>query len=202
MEVTEVIRSMRLNPVQKPSRAYSSTNNTQLSIPGEVKDIIETYSPQKQFSLCKNKELCFFGDSPTIIDMSIKYGYKMPLIWLVGQLTDLISFTNCKNVINENQIKDLAKMIASEYEQFKLTEMMLFFYRFKCGEYLNFYGSVSPVSIMKSLRIFYRERSEAYHAHNAAINVKKLEEGKKGCITYPEWLKIKETYSKQKNNEN
>ena len=167
----------------------TTSNNVLTS--NEVKELLSDYLPTKQVYLCADKELCYFGKAPTLLDISNKYGRKLPLIWLVGQITDLVAFTNCKNIINETQIRELARMIYAEYHYYKLTEIMLFFYLFKAGEYDDFYGTISPAAIMKSLKEFKKQRCSEYDTYIRRQNELQRERDMQGCIPYDEWLKQK-----------
>ena len=167
----------------------TTSNNVLTS--NEVKELLSDYLPTKQVYLCADKELCYFGKAPTLLDIGNKYGKKLPLIWLVGQITDLVSFSNCKNIINDAQVKELARMISNEYGYFKLTELMLFFYMFKKGHYGEFYGTVSPISIMKALKSFKSERVIEYEEHHNQEEERKRIIDRQGCITYEEWEKYK-----------
>ena len=167
----------------------TTSNNVLTS--NEVKELLSDYLPTKRVYLCADKELCYFGKAPTLLDIGNKYGRKLPLIWLVGQITDLVTFTNCKNIINETQIRELARMINAEYHYYKLTEIMLFFYLFKAGEYDDFYGTISPAAIMKSLKEFKKQRCSEYDTYIRRQNELQRERDMQGCIPYDEWLKQK-----------
>ena len=190
--ITEVIQKERSRLVEKQSSQSSmmTTSNNVLTS-NEVKELLSDYLPTKQVYLCADKELCYFGKAPTLLDIGNKYGRKLPLIWLVGQITDLVTFTNCKNIINETQIRELARMINAEYHYYKLTEIMLFFYLFKAGEYDDFYGTISPAAIMKSLKEFKKQRCSEYDTYIRRQNELQRERDMQGCIPYEEWLKQK-----------
>ena len=190
--ITEAIQKERSRLVAKQSSQSSMmtiSNNVLTS--NEVKELLSDYLPTKQVYLCADKELCYFGKAPTLLDIGNKYGRKLPLIWLVGQITDLVTFTNCKNIINETQIRELARMINAEYHYYKLTEIMLFFYLFKAGEYDDFYGTISPAAIMKSLKEFKKQRCSEYDTYIRRQNELQRERDMQGCIPYDEWLKQK-----------
>ena len=109
------------------------------------------------------------------------------IAWLVPQLTNLAEFSNCKTSFGKEQIRSCAEMIVAEYYYMKMTELMLFFYKFKNGEYGQFYGSVSPMVIMVSLRQFKRERNDAIFQHESLLKEKEREESRKGTISAEEY---------------
>ena len=59
--------------------------------------------------------------------------------------------------MDDEQTKVLARMIAAEYKDMKLSVIMLFFYRFKCGHFGRFYGKVDPMVITCALKDFAEE---------------------------------------------
>ena len=182
---------------QKPSSQSLSTTRTNIGIStDEITDLLKDYLPNKQVIVCDNKDLCYFGNAPTLTELSNRYSRKVTLIWLVAQITDLITFSNCKNIINDQQIKELARMINSKFYYLKLTEIMLFFYKFKSGEYEDFYGTISPIAIIKSLNAFKDERMFVYEEHrNSELEAKRARD-MEGCISYSEWQQMKKSIIK------
>lgn len=189
--ITEVIQQERSRWGQEQSNLSSlmmKSHEINLDI-SKANEMLKNYMPNRQVIICTDKTKCYFGNYPTLIDLKKKYSIKLPLIWLVGQITDLVSFSNCKNIINDAQVKELAKMINNEYGYFKLTELMLFFYLFKTGHYGDFYGTVSPIVITKSLKSFKNERAIEYEEFYKQQNERKRIMDKEGCITHEEWEK-------------
>lgn len=64
---------------------------------------------------------------------------------------------------------------------------MLFFYKFKNGEYGQFYGTASPMVIMCSLRQFKRDRNDVIFEHESQEREQRQQEAKKGAITMEEY---------------
>jgi hypothetical protein len=52
------------------------------------------------------------------------------------------------------QLLELSSIIKTEYYFLKASELLLFFYKLKAGEYGTFYGSVDPMVIMLALNQF------------------------------------------------
>lgn len=140
--------------------------------------------------ICKDKDFCFFSDSPTIAAINNIYDPLAARAFIIPLLTDIAQFSNCTNILNAAQIKECSDIIVTEYYYLKLTELMLFCYKFKNGEYGQFYGSVSPTVILSSLRSFCsNDRSNAYFQHEQLIGEKRREEERKNAISYYEWKK-------------
>lgn len=116
-------------------------------------------SPSTQTAFAKMPERAVGGDYPTLADISMAYGRDYDVEWLIPQLYDLSVFTGAKN-LTEQQQEMLARTIAVEYPQLKVTELLLFFHRFKTGRYGRFYGSVDPITVMGAIETFLKERDE------------------------------------------
>ncbi len=157
----------------------------------ELKELLVDYAPHKQIALCKDKELCYFGSVPTLAEINRDYDRMAAVAWLVPQLTNLAEFCNCKHSFSEGQIRECAEIITAEYYYMKMSELMMFFYKFKNGEYGQFYGSVSPMTIMVSLRRFKVERDEIIFQHESTQKELERKEARKNAITYEQWLELK-----------
>lgn len=62
--------------------------------------------------------------------------------------------------MTEKEYEEIARIIISGYGDFKLTEFMVFFQRFKKGLYGTFYGVFDPMVITRSLREFRADREK------------------------------------------
>ncbi len=102
---------------------------------------------------------CVTGNAPTLQEVDDRFGRNAASEWIVPLLADLSIFTGAKN-LGARQQKQLASIIAAEQRGLKVTEVMLFFYRFKTGRYGRFYGAVDPMVVTTALQDFLRERQE------------------------------------------
>lgn len=159
---------------------------------GERNDMLVRYSPSAQIELSSNSDECFFGNYPTLAEMRA-YGANTPIAWLIPQLNNLSEYCGCKVKLQGEVLEETAHIIAQEYYHLKVSELMLFFYRFKAGRYGRFYGSVDPLVITTALRDFADERLAELRRHENAERMAKMEEERKGCITYEEYIR---TYKK------
>lgn len=125
----------------------------------------QTYNPSYQQVICDSQDKCFFGDYPTLATVRRNLGSNAAVAWLVPQITNLAVYCGCRDKLSKEQYKDCAFVIATEYFYLKISELMLFFHRFKAGHYGRFYGSVDPLVITTSLREFITERAMAYERH-------------------------------------
>ena len=133
------------------------------------------------------------GDYPTLTDICLTYGKTFSEQWLYPQIADLAMFTGAKNLTKE-QMRGLASVIAVEYRYLKVTELLLFFYRFKTGRYGRFYGAVDPMVITCALREFMKERNSLIDIYERELREQYLEEQKKlPVITREQWLEMKKS---------
>lgn len=114
---------------------------------------------------CRDVDRCFFGNAPQLGALCSAYGRDQAQTWLEIQLIDLSEFAGCRDKLTSNQISQLAEIIINTCSHLKLTELMLFFQRFKACDYGRFYGSVDPMVITGALTRFKEQRSAALEKH-------------------------------------
>lgn len=95
-------------------------------------------------------------DSSPIEVLNSAYKPGCAASWLAEHIGELNTFSGSKNMDDE-QVKNLARMIAAEYSDMKISEMMLFFYKFKMGHFGKFWGKVDPMVITCALKDFKEE---------------------------------------------
>lgn len=127
--------------------------------------MLRRYNPDSQVTIAGNAGDCYFGDYPTLSQLRIGYGNKVPTMWLIPQLYNLSEYCGCRDKLQGKPLEECAAIIASDCHWLKVSELMLFFHRFKAGRYGRFYGSVDPLVITTALREFLDERATAYVRH-------------------------------------
>lgn len=90
----------------------------------------------------------------------------------------------------------LAELIVTDYYYLKLTELMMFFHRFKASRYGQFYGNISPMTITNALRAFMRERMDVYCKHEEKEQRKRREESLARSISWEEYCQQQGTPGK------
>lgn len=137
------------------------------------------FAPDKQAIYCKAEQRCIEGTAPSISETSEAYGTEVSLSWLEIQIKDLSDFSGCKEKLEIGQIKEIARILAFQFGAMKITEMMLFFYLFKCGQFGKFYGAVDGLTITTAFNEFidYRfEKKFRYEEERRKIEQKEREE--------------------------
>ncbi len=146
-------------PTVMPARrvAVAQTKVVILSKYGDRNQFLSRVNPSAQIPFARVPEKAVTGDYPTLMDINGAYGKDFDVEWLVVQVNDMATFTGARN-LSEYQQEQLARTIAVAYPGLKITELLLFFHRFKTGRYGRFYGSVDPMVVTTALRDFIRER--------------------------------------------
>lgn len=163
---------------------------------GDRARFMQLFNPDLQMKICRDSQLCFFGDAPVLSEINMAYGEMTATMWLVPQLYDLSEYCGCKDKLQGKSLEECASVIATEFFYLKVSELMLFFHRFKSGRYGKFYGSVDPMVITTSLRSFLLER--AYEIDERDKMEREIEdrESQRKAITYEEFVA---RYGKMKN---
>lgn len=159
----------------------------------EVEKLMMTYHPGNQIAFSKYPERCVTGKSPTLIDVKKKYGLSNAKKWIVIEINDYQNFCCIKedNKMDDNVVNELSSMIIANLFYLKLTEVMLFFQRLKCGIYGEIYGCIEPSRIMRALRTFINERSIILDNYDKKKMEEEFKEYKKNAMTREEWEKMK-----------
>lgn len=155
---------------------------------------MQKVNPQTQAAFAVKQQQAVMGDYPTLTDICMTYGKTFAEQWLYPQIADLAMFTGAKNLTKE-QMRGLASVIAVEYRYLKVTELLLFFHRFKTGRYGRFYGSVDPMVITCAIRDFIKERNIFIDQYEREQNNLQRELNKQGAITREQWLEQKKQLS-------
>ena len=156
-------------------------------------------NPGVQTTFASHPETCYFGDYPTLAELNAAYGRTMASQWLLPQIANLSEFSGARDV-TEVQQEELSRIIAQEYHWLKITELLLFFYKFKTGCYGRFYGAVDPLAITTALREFIRDRSTAYAKHEQEERERKEAEERRlnQPVSREEWIRLKQEQEKEK----
>lgn len=156
-----------------------------------AKAFLLAVTPAQQSALYSNKDDCYFGDYPTLGELNRTYTPQTAQAWLIPQLTDLSEYCGARDKFTENQLKQCSGIIASDYYYLKVSELMLFFSRFKRCCYGRFYGTVDPLVVTEALKEFCRERNVAYCEREKEAALRQMEESRKNSCTWEEFLKRK-----------
>lgn len=153
---------------------------------GSSLELVDKVTPARQLWCAENVESCFFGDFPTLSQLKA-LGGNTPVMWLVPQLANLSEFCGARDKLSVDQLRDLASIITTEFYYLKITELMLFFHRFKAGKYGRFYGSVDPLIIVEALHKFRKERGDIIDRHDQEEKRRLREQAAAEAVTWEEY---------------
>jgi len=159
---------------------------------GDDMAFLSAFNPSLQAQYMTNGlGRCFIGNAPSLARVKATYGYGTTTTWLSAQLVDLALFTGVKEKPNLEQITAIAQTIIVNYPYLKVTELMVFFQKFKAGEYGRFYGVVDGLVITDALNSFQAYRKQLIEKLEREKNKKEQDErriqSEQSSITYEEY---------------
>lgn len=154
-------------------------------------DYLQMFYPSKQTDFCTFPERCVSGTAKELSKINSEYAKGIAQLWLVGQLFDLSEYFGGKGKFTPMQLQETAKMLYASYPYLKITEFMLFFFRFKQGAYGEFFGSADPIKLMSGLKLFLRERATIIDHLEDEKRKAEREKHAKEVVSYEEYLRMK-----------
>lgn len=117
------------------------------------------------------------ADCPTLVAYEQIYGEGVSADWIRIQVLTLFGASNCKDAGVADGIKLFAQSFAQEVKTYKLSELMLFFARYKAGKYDNSYASFDARRIGNAFfNEFRKERNNELDKINRERMQKEIEE--------------------------
>lgn len=171
------------------TNCYPNSEDILATFGKTAKDFLVHVTPSAQTNFCKNEDFCYFGTYPTLEKINEVYGKNTAKAWLIPELIDLSEYCGAKDKITTNQLSQCADIIANDYSYLKVSELLLFFGKFKRCCYGRFYGTVDPLIITEALREFCRERNVAHYNREQAERQKQLAESISGSCSWDEYAK-------------
>ena len=131
----------------------------------------------------------YMGCWPTLAEMA-ETGRNLPVAWLVDQLFSLGEFCGVRQKMSAGQLEQTARGIVSEYFYLKISELLLFFRRFRACRYGRFYGVVDPMVIMGALKDFVTERNEDLDRIETGLKAELSEINRRGAVSREEYERM------------
>lgn len=126
---------------------------------GDAHSFALAFNPSVQIKCAMNMERSFMSDVPTIRQLLHTYQMEHLQVWMMAHLEDLNEYAGVKNKMTTVQMKELASMIIVKSEYLKASEILLFFYKLKAGDFGGFFGTVDPQKVGEYLNAFKQWRS-------------------------------------------
>ena len=128
---------------------------------GDAHSFALAFNPTVQIKCAMHIERSLMSDVPTIRQLLHTYQLEHLQIWVMAHLEDLNEYVGVKNKMPTAQMKELSSMIILKSEYLKASEILLFFYKLKAGDFGGFYGTVDPQKVGEYLNAFRNWRSLA-----------------------------------------
>lgn len=103
--------------------------------------IEQTFSPMQWTFATENPERAYLSDCPSVKQYSLTFGEKVAEKWIYMQIMALYGSSSNTDRGVADGIRLFAASFAKETAPYKLSELMLFFARYKAGRYDNSYYS-------------------------------------------------------------
>lgn len=193
--VKSAISSIRSQSVSRTTTPEISRRSLALRKTYSVAQIAQAYTPDLQSEIAAVKDvytLHIQKETPTLRMLEQAYGVEFASrVWIKTQLVVLNDFVGVKNKLEDCQINPLCDQILVEYGGLNLLEFCLFMARLRSGKYEQFYGSVDPMLIMKSLDEFMEDRRADINRNIIALEAeqrkREYEEHQKNVCSFEDY---------------
>lgn len=157
------------------------------------------FSPAKWDYAIANAEKAYLADSMTLNEWNKECGEDTGKTWMRIQVKALLASSSSKDADLINSVNVFADTFAEcpIVKNLKLSELLLFFARYKTGRYDSSYSYFDTRRIGNAFyKEFMKERMQELSAIEYRENQKRIaemmEEAKKTSVTREEYLQIKE----------
>ena len=106
---------------------------------GNAEKFLNTFKPDMQVMVARYTERAYFGTAPMLETVCLGYGELVVMVFICALLEDINLFVGVKEKMPVNRQRELSRLVLAEYPYLKVTELLLFFHRLKCGRYGRFY---------------------------------------------------------------
>ena len=154
-----------------------------------IKEVLRQYNPSAQMTCCADPRDCHIGNHPYLSELKA-YGSNAPSVWLTAQLYNLSEFCGARDKLTGDTLVETAQIIANTCYYLRLTELMLFFYRFKSGDFGRFYGTVDPMIIISSLKAYIHERNATLDRYEQEERMRKMEDERQMSVPWDEYCRL------------
>lgn len=134
------------------------------------------YSPSNWGYVMNYSEKSYTADCPTMYDVFDMFGEEYAYMWIRQQVLALYGSSSNKDKGIADGLKIFAQSFASQVKAYKLSELMLFFARYKAGKYDNSFASFDARRIGNAFfKEFKQERNYELGVINRRMEQEKIE---------------------------
>lgn len=140
-------------------------------------DVEKQFAPSHWGYALSNPEKAYMAECPTMLAYEKLYGEGVSADWVYMQVLALYGSSGNKDKAVSDGILLFAQAFAQEVKTYKLSELMLFFARYKAGRYDNSYASFDAKRIGNAFfHEFIRERNNELDKITKEQTQKEIEE--------------------------
>ena len=142
-------------------------------VEAKASEVDAKFNPKHWNYALSNVEKAYTSDSPTLYGYAKKFGSKCAAAWVYMQVLALYGASINKDVNVGQSIISFAETFSTQVKGFRLSELMVFFARYRAGKYDNSYASFDSRRIGNA---FFKEFLPERNQELAAIERKRLKE--------------------------
>lgn len=140
--------------------------------------------------------------APTFVDVTNFFSRESTLMWLRFHIAETFAFLGIYDTASKGQIVQTAELVLDHevFGHMNLDEFLTFLKYFKRGDYGKIYQSArpNPQEFLSCLTPFWNDlcqhRIKVQQEEEEERQRQKMKEDAEKCISYAEWLKIKDAY--------
>lgn len=151
----------------------------------------------------ENEKMCFMGVAPRLSGLAEAYPSDQVNTWILAHLRDLYKFSGVKEKPSFEQLIQMCEIIRLKFRFLNAAELLLFFFKFKAGDFEKFYGVIDPMVILSSLNQFVKYRNERIEYYQREEKEKELnrqrKEWEEKAVPMPDNLEYVKAFFKMNN---
>lgn len=160
---------------------------------GSKTELLTRFNPQAQVKAIRNELLMFKAERfPRLSEVEAVHGTETIIDWLIIQIDDALNSSGVTIMKSRiGQITELAHVIYTRYHYLTLPELLLFFFKFKNGDFGDFNGVFNQQRFMKTFTDFKKYRTGMQQKLQQAELDKQAYEWRYKAISWDEYLALK-----------
>ena len=104
-------------------------------------DIIRSFSPVHWGYTAQHPERAYEAECPNLMQLDAVYGKGSSVYWVESMITGIFGASSSREKGQADGIRVFCEVFAAQAKRFKLSELMLFFARYKAGKYDSSYAA-------------------------------------------------------------
>ena len=136
-------------------------------------EVERVFSPSHWGYVLQNPEKAYMADCPSLMQYDALYGNGSSELWIDMQVSCIFGASNSKEKGVADGIRLFCQSFAAEAKVYKLSELMLFFARYKAGKYDNSFASFDARRIGNA---FFKEFKTERECELDAMNRKRVQD--------------------------